>query len=70
VQIMYRDDVRGTAVESTLMLYRLEGSNWVRVAGGSVDSVANTVTAAVAEPGTYAVLGETSPVFLPIIATR
>ena len=55
------------AIDATLDLYRWTGAAWAPVPGSQVNTVAGTVTASPDEVGTFAVMGETHRVSLPLV---
>ncbi len=67
ITIQYTDAEKGPAIEETLALYRWDGLQWVEEPTSRVDTVNNTVTAAPNRFSTWAVLGETHRVFLPMV---
>ncbi len=58
------------AIESTLALYQWTPGGWAEVPGSAVNTTADTVTASPDQMGTFAVLGETNRVHLPIAVTE
>lgn len=64
--IRYTDVKRGPAIEATLALYYWDGSQWVREPSSAVDPEANIVIAHPDRMGTWAVLGETRRIYLPV----
>ncbi len=67
VTISYTDSDLGLAVESSLRLYRLEGSSWVTQGITSTLSVAgNLLTAIIDRLGRFAALAETNRVIMPV----
>jgi len=67
VTVQYTEAEKGLAVEDTLALYYWDGSQWVKEPSSEVDTVNNTVTATPNHFSSWAVLGETRRIFLPII---
>jgi hypothetical protein len=55
------------AINSTLVLYRWTGVEWTPVSGSYVNTVDGTVRASPDEVGTFAVMGETRRVSLPLV---
>ncbi len=66
VTIQYSEEDRGAVIESTLALYYWNGSQWVREPTSSVDTTANTITASPTHFSTWAILGETRRIYLPL----
>ena len=67
VTVQYADTEKGPAIEDTLALYAWDGSQWTRESTSTVDTEANTVTAAPDHFGLWAVLGETWRMYLPVV---
>jgi len=55
------------AIDATLALYRWTGTAWTSAVGSQVNIAAGTVTASPDEVGTFAVMGETRRVSLPLV---
>lgn len=55
------------AIDSTLGLYRWAGAAWAPVPGSQVNASVGTVTASPDEVGTFAVMGDTHRVSLPLV---
>ena len=67
VTIAYTDAERGGVIEETLALFSWDSTGWVKEPTSRVDAAANTVTATPDHFSTWAVLGETKKVFLPLV---
>jgi len=68
VTVQYSDAELGQAFEPSLHLYYWNGGQWVKEAGSSVNTVANTVTVTSSRFTQWAVLGsQPKNVFLPLI---
>lgn len=67
VVVPYTDQKKGAAIEDTLALYHWDGSQWVKEASSSVDTVTNQVIARPGHFSLWAVLGETRRVYLPLV---
>jgi DNA-binding beta-propeller fold protein YncE len=67
VTVQYTEAERGPAIESTLGFYFWNGSQWVREPTSTVDNANNRMTAMPNHFSTWAVLGETHRVYLPVI---
>jgi hypothetical protein len=67
VTIAYSDAETGPALEETLALYSWDGGEWVEEPTSELDIGSNTITAAPDHFSSWAVLGETRRVFLPLI---
>ena len=67
IQVAYHQGEAAVIAEDTLALYVWDGSAWVREPTSTVDVVANTVTATPDHFSSWAVLGETQRVFLPLV---
>ena len=65
--VSYTDEEKGAAAESTLALYRWQGSLWEREASSSVDPANNQVSADIDGTGRFGVLGESERIFLPLL---
>ena len=66
ITVHYTDAEKGPAIEETLALYYWDGSQWVREPTSRVNAGANIITAQPDRFGTWAVLGETRRVYLPL----
>ena len=66
ITVHYTDAEKGPAVEETLALYYWDGRWWVREPTSRVNAGANIITAQSDRLGTWAVLGETWRVYLPL----
>jgi hypothetical protein len=69
VTISYSEEEKGPVIEDTLALYYWNGDQWVPETS-SVDATNRTVTATPDHLSTWAVLGETRHVYLPIVLTH
>ena len=68
ITVQYTDAEKGPAIESTLGLYRWNGSTWSQDGiASAVDTVSNFVTARIDHFSLFAVLGETKRVYLPLV---
>ncbi len=67
IRVHYTDAEIGSAIENTLALYYWDGSQLVKEPSSVVDTAANQVTATPDHFSRWAVLGETIPLFLPLI---
>jgi hypothetical protein len=67
ITITYTDTELGSAFESTLALYYWDGSQWVKESTSAVNTASNTVTAVPNHFSTWAVLGTSEEVYLPIV---
>jgi Tol biopolymer transport system component len=67
ITVKYADPKTDSAVENTLALYYWDGDEWVREASSSVNSAERTVAATPQHFSSWAVLGETMRVYLPLI---
>jgi hypothetical protein len=67
VTITYGDAEVGPAIEETLALYSWDGDEWVAEPSSELDEGSNTITATPDHFSTWAVLGETRRVFLPLV---
>jgi len=70
ITVQYTEAERGPIIEETLALYWWNGSQWVQEASSAVDNVSNTVMARSSHLSTWAVLGETRRVYLPLVFKR
>lgn len=66
--VQYRESERGPAIENTLALYYWDGSQWAKEPTSEVDPVNNIVVAHPNHFSLWAVLGETKPVYLPLVS--
>ncbi len=67
VTISYTDSDLGPAIESSLQLYRLEGSSWITQGiTSTLNTAGNLLTALVDRLGRFAVLAETNRVYMPV----
>jgi hypothetical protein len=67
ITIQYTDDEKGAAIEDSLALYYWNGSQWQKEPTSLVDLPNNTLIATPNHFSTWALLGETNRVFLPLI---
>jgi oligopeptide transport system substrate-binding protein len=68
ITVQYTDAERSTIKEDTLALYWWDGNAWSQQGiTSTVDTIGKVVTAQVDHLSTFAVLGETHRVFLPIV---
>jgi len=67
VTVQYTAVQRASIIESTLGLYFWDGAHWLREASSQVDVATKTVTARPAHFSTWAVLGETRRLWLPLV---
>jgi oligopeptide transport system substrate-binding protein len=65
--VQYSDQERGPVIENTLALYSWDGTQWVKEASSVVNGAANTVSATPNHFSRWAVLGETSLAYLPLV---
>ena len=65
--VNYTSAELGMAMEATLGVYWWDGGRWILEPSSSVNSAANQVTAMPDHMPPFAVLGETSRVYLPLI---
>lgn len=66
ISVSYTPAELGSAIEATLGLYTLSGDQWVRLDDSALDLASRTITASVAQTGTFAVLGATNRLFAPV----
>ena len=66
INIYYTDKEKGGAIESKLRLYRWTGAGW-QLESSFVTESMNTLQAYPTRAGVFAVMGETSRVYLPIV---
>jgi Tol biopolymer transport system component len=69
VTLSYGQADKGPAVEETLGLYSWDGDQWVREPSSTVDVATNTLVAAPDHLSTWAVMGETRRIYLPVAIT-
>ena len=67
ITVEYSDPERGTAIEDTLALYYWDGDEWVRETSSSVNPAEGAVVATPQHFSSWAVLGETKRVYLPLV---
>jgi hypothetical protein len=70
VTVRYAEAERGGIVESSLDLFRREGQAWLPASTSGLDPAANHLTATVAVLGQWALLGDTLPLYLPVVTGR
>jgi hypothetical protein len=70
ITIQYSDAQRTSVIEDSLTLSRWDGQAWQAEPNSVVDVLNNTVTAAPAQFGQFAILGETHRLFFPIITSN
>jgi Tol biopolymer transport system component len=67
ITVKYTDAEKGPAIENTLALYYWDESEWIKESGSVLNMDANTLIATPHHFSSWAVLGETYPVFLPVV---
>ena len=65
--VTYFDSELGPAMEGTLALHRWDGTQWVQEPSSVLDPFSNTIRAAPTQFGLWAVLGDTRPLFFPVV---